>query len=655
MKPTLSAARNTPAEDRNMFSKMAFHFTLTVCFVASSSGVANEQDSKQKQIQSPLSTESLEGEGVWVSPIRQGNANPARPIRVNVWFDRQFLGDGKAYMRRAKEFSKIGRRELRTRVVKTLKHESARSYAKAKDSIQKLIDDKTIRNFQLHWIVNGFSCASTVEGLEKLKKVPGARKIFVSVGRRNVRQNQRPGGKVEPLPEFKKVEFDPKKYKHPWYIRSLLADRVWTEFGIDGSGTLNVIHDFNFVYPQHLANNVYRNPKEVAGNGKDDDGNGKIDDCYGYNFATNSARLTMVPNAANPQALHGTMCANIVCGTGTEESPYEFGIAPRSKWAGVIAGTNIESAVEWAIEQQTDTYSMSFSRPNMGELRSHWRKVMEHGSFCGVYFVSGAGNFAQTVKVPKQMRIPEDIPNVVFAAAGVQRDLSRTVFSSKGPVEWKTEHYKDGTVQKPEVCAFNHGLPLLLPNGQVRPVAINGNSFAGPMFCGSIALMLSADPDLLPWELKEIITSTATDISKKGVDFETGHGLINCYRAVKEVLRRKSIREKTDAAKFTGRSDGDEIDKTKLQKELSSRRLIVARMGARGTASKAGIKRGDVLLEVNGQKVNSAKELRAALKDQAKQSSKLVVSRAGKTMKFELAKGAAGVGIIATYSSPVFE
>lgn len=95
----------------------------------------------------------------------------------------------------------------------------------------------------------------------------------------------------------------------------------------------------------------------------------------------------------------------------------------------------MEAAVQWAIEHNADTYSMSFSMPGLGEYRSHWRKVMEHGSFCGVYFVSGAGNFAQSAKVPVQMRTPEDIPEVVFAAAGVQRNLSRTPFSSKGPVD----------------------------------------------------------------------------------------------------------------------------------------------------------------------------------------------------------------------------
>ena len=32
------------------------------------------------------------------------------------------------------------------------------------------------------------------------------------------------------------------------------------------------------------------------------------------------------------------------------------------------------------IEQGADTYSMSFSRPDLGEYRSHWRKLMEQGT-----------------------------------------------------------------------------------------------------------------------------------------------------------------------------------------------------------------------------------------------------------------------------------
>jgi hypothetical protein len=551
-----------------------------------------------------LTVEILEGKSVWVSREVVGVPNRTQPVKIRVWFDKQFLGDGKAYNRRAKEFSKWGRRQLRKQVVQSLQFTSEESYRTAAASIEALIEKNKITDFKRHWIVNGFSCRLSLANVKEIRNIPGVKKIFVEPVR------GRPGKETVPpkqldFPLDGQSKFDPDRYQHPWYVRSLLADRTWKKWGITGKGTLNVIHDFNFFYPEGLVKNLYQNSAEIPGNGLDDDENGWVDDCYGYNFATKSSRLTVLADQGQLQAMHGTMCATIVCGTGTPDSPYEFGIAPEAKWAGVIAGQNLEEAVEWAILQGADTYSMSFSQPNLGEVRSHWRKVMEHGSFCGVYFVSGAGNFAQTALVPKQMRTPEDIPEVVFAAAGVQRDLSRTEFSSKGPVLWQTEHYQDGRVQKPEVCAFNQGLPLLLPNGGIRSAAINGNSFAGPMFCGAIALMLSADPDLLPWDLKQIITSTATDIGPAGIDNQTGHGLINCYRAVKEVLRRKAIREGREPQAFTGREKDDELQIDEYRSQLK-KIVVVARLGAGGSAFQAGLRAGDRLLEIDGEMVSES-------------------------------------------------
>ena len=489
----------------------------------------------------PLSTEKINETSVWVSPNIKLNSDD-KLVQISVWFDQQFLGDGKAYTRRAQEFSNIGRRELRTKVIATLKRLNKRSYKAVQSDLTKLEKQGAIKNLRPSWIVNGFSCQATPQAINALTKIKGVSKIFGPF--RHPKPTKLPQ-KATALTDFDRPT-TVNTENLPWYISKLKADQVWKDFNITGEGTLNIIHDFNFVMSPGLARTVYNNPKEIPNNGKDDDGNGLIDDIHGFNFQTNSALLNVKKLTGNSKvdrkALHGTSCANIVCGTTTESGTPQFGIAPMSRWAGVISNSNIEASVEWAIEQGADTYSMSFSRPGMGENRSHWRKIMEHGSFCGLFFVSGAGNFAQTTKVPVQMRIPEDIPEAVFAAAGVKQDLSRTPFSSKGPVEWKTQHYQDGLVQKPEVCAFNYEIPMLTPNGEVAQVTLNGNSFAGPMFCGTISLMLSADPDLLPWDLKKIITSTATDIAAPGVDYETGHGLINCHAAVKEVLRQKNLK-----------------------------------------------------------------------------------------------------------------
>lgn len=183
---------------------------------------------------------------------------------------------------------------------------------------------------------------------------------------------------------------------------------------------------------------------------------------------------------------------------------------------------------------------MSFSYPNLGEYRSHWRKVLEHGTLCGIVFISGAGNFAAgrgAAPVPVQMRNPEDIPHAVMAVAGVGEDGERPEFSSQGPVVWNTIHYKDGQVNKPDFTTINYKVPCIDPEGRLINMA-NGNSLAGPHMAGIVSLMLSADPDILPWEIKDILLTVAIDIGTPGFDYQSGHGFVNAYDAVKAVLER---------------------------------------------------------------------------------------------------------------------
>ena len=606
-----------------------------------------------------LATEKLEGEGTWLDPAFKTRFRQANRARATVWFDDQLLGDGKAYLRRGREFAGRKRVELREAAMKTLRAIHARSWKQAKPRIDELVGKGKISQVEPHWIVNGFSCITVQEHIESLRSIPGVKKIFAGPRR----QVNRPPPRAD-APGFaaqRQPPFDPRRYKHPWYVRSLQADRAWRELGVTGRGTLNVVHDFTFVFSDNLTGNLYRNPGEIPGNGVDDDKNGFVDDYHGYNFDNDTALLTNVPvplGSSSPRGMHGFMCAAIICGRGIPGKEYEFGIAPQARWAGVIGGGRLERSVQWAIEQGADTYSMSFSIPRLREYRSHWRKIMEQGSLCGLFFVSGAGNFAQTEKVPAQMRVPEDIPEVVFAAAGVQRNFSRTPFSSQGPVKWETEHYRDGLVQKPEVCAFNMGLPLLQRNGAVRPAGLNGNSFAGPMFCGAIALMLSADPDLLPWDLKEIITSTATDVAARGVDAQTGHGLINCYRAAREVLRRKALREGRDPAAYTGREPGDELDLASMKERLSKYQIKIARIVAGTQAAKAGVRVNDVVVSYNGRQITTPTGLRTAVAAGSQQKAKkivLVIERGGAKMKFTVKPGPLGVQVAARFSDPVFQ
>ncbi|MEE3179909.1 MAG: hypothetical protein VX317_09510, partial [Verrucomicrobiota bacterium] len=106
--------------------------------------------------QAQLKMESLPGDGVWVDPRFQ-KTNPENRIRAVVWFEKQFLGNGTAFLRRAKEFDGTGRTKLRAQVLAALKAASESSRKAAQEQLSILVEAGTISSPQYIWIVNGFT------------------------------------------------------------------------------------------------------------------------------------------------------------------------------------------------------------------------------------------------------------------------------------------------------------------------------------------------------------------------------------------------------------------------------------------------------------------------------------------------------------------
>ncbi|GAB5555525.1 MAG: hypothetical protein Sapg2KO_51160 [Saprospiraceae bacterium] len=470
---------------------------------------------------------------IWVDPAY----NPDAGLQtIVVWFEDQYLKDGNSFLKKTEEFNGKSRSTLRKEVVSALKESSNKSFNEIKTQLNAPENADQITAIKQHWIINGFSCTVTAEGFETIKKIAGIAKIFIK------RPPSTPNGKnmgPEFLATTPTTRFAVKEIaSYPWNIKKIRAPEVWETFGITGKGTLNVVHDSGFkLDAPPLTETIYTNDGEIPGNNLDDDGNGYIDDYHGYHFDTDRPNLNE-PTIRRATNIHGNLCAAIIAGTFATNTKQAIGIAPDSQWAPVIGASNIEQAVEWAIEQGADTYSMSFSHPNLGEYRTHWRKVLEHGTLCGIVFISGAGNFAagpNAAQIPVQMRNPEDIPNAVIGVAGVGEDGKRPAFSSQGPVEWNTDYYQDGMVDKPDFTTINYKVPVIDPEGNLANMA-NGNSLSGPHMAGIVSLMLSANPDLLPWEVRAILINTAEDIGEKGFDYQSGHGFVNAYDAVKAAM-----------------------------------------------------------------------------------------------------------------------
>lgn len=481
---------------------------------------------------------------VWIDPAFE-NAGSASVVAV-VWFDRQLIGADEPYLESTERFEGLGRAEIREQVLRTLKAMSDSSYAEASAALGSMESNGTVRECRWHWIVNAVSCVVPLNQGAQLAELPGAWKVFRATNRSRPSRSSFPEVGPEFAPESGTSEpFDASGREVGWSVDLIGAPRVWEELGITGRGVLTVFSDFGFKFdaPNTLPT-LYRNAAEIPANGTDDDENGYVDDVHGFNFDAGSSALNRARvNSSN--SIHGNATATVVSGRAASDTDRLLGLAPDSRWAGMIAVNEVEAGIEWALEQNADIINMSFSLPRLGEYRSHWRKVMEHGALAGLFLVSGAGNFADSSRpsyrpIPEQLGIPEGIPDAVFGVAGLDRDGARPSFSSQGPVLWDTEHYREGEIEKPDFTTYNFIIPVTDVDGLETVVA--GNSFAGPHLAGVLALMLEADPEMTPWQATEILRATAQDVLEPGFDMQSGFGSVRAFEAVSEALRHRDER-----------------------------------------------------------------------------------------------------------------
>ena len=447
---------------------------------------------------------------------------------------RQLIEGPKGFPDFCKQNKAAKRTQLRPKIIARLK-------AIAKVDQEKLRRElKLPREAQGLWLVNGIAATLLPETISAAAKNANVKYIYPS--------GPIPRGGVSGcvgtvLPKAKREAFTAKGKKIPWNLKAVGADKVWSELKITGRGAVVAMFDSGVNYlHEDLRNNIWINPGEKANNGKDDDGNGLVDDYYGFDFRMGQ------PEVSARGRMHGTMTSGIVAGDGSGGTV--TGVAPEARlmpligWGGVYTVMRVH---EYALENGADAMNMSFSIPNLGHTRGLWRLMSEHATAAGLVLVSGAGNF-QGLPKPVQLRVPEGIPCVI-AAGGVDRNLKVPRFVSLGPVEWGSvkfygDHPMPKGLIKPDVCGFpGAGYPVLAGanKGYIDPnLRIHGNSFSGPHVAGTVALMLSANPDLTAWRVKEILESTAKDLGPKGKDNNTGFGLLNALAAVKTTLAEKA-------------------------------------------------------------------------------------------------------------------
>lgn len=323
------------------------------------------------------------------------------------------------------------------------------------------------------------------------------------------------------------------------------VDLAQQQTGYDGSGVTVAVIDTGI------------DSLHVGLDDLDDDNSTHDPKVIGFYDPVNNPDLT---NGTEVQAYddqgHGTHCAGTVAGTGapTFEHP---GMAPQANLVGVKVldegGSGSFSVVmagmQWTVENRYKfnirAASMSLGGPGPIEWTSAEEDSVNRYANemvrAGISMLIAAGNSA----APGTIGTPGGAEDVITVGA-LNKNTAIAEYSSEGPTE-------EGRV-KPNVAFVGSDVMSAQHNSGDGYVAFSGTSMATPGVAGTVALMLQANPDLSPFDVRNILQETATYrechymganqpcaedlIPKNRQNNVYGHGHVEALAAVMEAAQR---------------------------------------------------------------------------------------------------------------------
>jgi serine protease AprX len=245
----------------------------------------------------------------------------------------------------------------------------------------------------------------------------------------------------------------------------------------------------------------------------DDDNSTNDPKVIGFYDAVNNPDKT---NGTEIQAYddqgHGSHCAGTVAGTGapTYEHP---GMAPQAYLVGVKvldAGgsgsfATVMAGMQWTVDHRYEfnirAASMSLGGPGPIEWTSSEEDSVNRYANemvrAGITMLIAAGNsFASA-----QIGTPGSAEDVITVGA-LDKNTAIAVYSSQGPTE-------EGRI-KPNIAFVGSNVNSVAHNTGDQYTQMSGMSMATPGVAGTVALMLQANPDLSPFDVRNILQETAT-------------------------------------------------------------------------------------------------------------------------------------------------
>ena len=289
------------------------------------------------------------------------------------------------------------------------------------------------------------------------------------------------------------------------------APRAWDV--TTGAGAIVAVLDtgIDTAHPD-LADNLWVNPREIAGNDFDDDGNGLADDVHGWNFLAGTADIQ--DDNGHGSHVSGILAAEGDNGLGTVGVAWNARILPLKVLDALGNGTSyaVVAAIHYAVEHGARIINASWGGASYSAAMA---EAIQYAGDHGVVVVVAAGNEAVNNAVVRSYPADYRFPNVISVAA-IDINGALAGFSNFGR-------------RAVDLAAPGVGILSTIPGGQYA--SYSGTSMATPHVSGVVALLVAQHPEFSSAQLVRRILETTKPLAGRATLTAT-RGLVNAAGAL---------------------------------------------------------------------------------------------------------------------------